>query len=177
MSTNSTIAVVLPNQQVLSVTCHFDGYVSHNGRMLSEHFNEDWEYIEDMLLQGNLRCINDDGSYESYNDKGYVKYNNKTEWLGKCNHTYNYLFEDGNWYLFIHNDSTGIKLSEFNRSYNIKSPLFNKGDKIQHKDLNYKAIVTTSSYSSGYIDLVVLEGDNAGEILIQRDGNNFTLCG
>lgn len=39
MSTRSTIALELPNGMVGQIYCHYDGYLSHNGKILLEHYN------------------------------------------------------------------------------------------------------------------------------------------
>ena len=39
MATRSTIAVVMPNGTVKQVYAHWDGYISHNGRILGEFYN------------------------------------------------------------------------------------------------------------------------------------------
>lgn len=39
MATRSTIAVIMPDKTVQQVYCHWDGYVSHNGRILTESYN------------------------------------------------------------------------------------------------------------------------------------------
>lgn len=38
MSTNSSIAMVMPDGKIKAIYCHWDGYVSHNGRLLKEHY-------------------------------------------------------------------------------------------------------------------------------------------
>lgn len=39
MGTRSNIAVQLPNGKYKQLYCHWDGYLSHNGRILYEHYN------------------------------------------------------------------------------------------------------------------------------------------
>lgn len=39
MSTNSTISLFLEDQnKFMTVYCHSDGYLSHNGKILKEHY-------------------------------------------------------------------------------------------------------------------------------------------
>lgn len=39
MATRSTISVILPDGKVQSIYAHWDGYPSHNGRILKESYN------------------------------------------------------------------------------------------------------------------------------------------
>jgi hypothetical protein len=39
MSTRSSIAVKVEDNKVLTIYCHSDGYLDHNGRMLLNHYN------------------------------------------------------------------------------------------------------------------------------------------
>ena len=40
MATRSTIAVVNPDNTVTQIYCHWDGYLSHNGRILKESYTD-----------------------------------------------------------------------------------------------------------------------------------------
>lgn len=44
MSTRSTIAIENANGTIKKVYCHFDGYISHNGKILAEQYSNpaDW---------------------------------------------------------------------------------------------------------------------------------------
>ena len=56
MSTNSTIAVLNPNGTVSQIYCHYDGYVSYNGQMLVDHYNNQ-ELAEKLVFFGNLSSL------------------------------------------------------------------------------------------------------------------------
>ena len=56
MSTRSMIAVQDADGACYAVYCHFDGYVSHMGRMLTTYFNSD-EKAADLVNEGELRAI------------------------------------------------------------------------------------------------------------------------
>lgn len=38
MATRSTIAIELPNGKIKAVYCHWDGYLSYNGKILQKHY-------------------------------------------------------------------------------------------------------------------------------------------
>ena len=56
MSTRSMIAVQDADGVCYAVYCHFDGYVSHMGKMLTTYFNDD-ENAADLVNEGELRSI------------------------------------------------------------------------------------------------------------------------
>ena len=56
MSTRSMIAVQDADGACYAVYCHFDGYVSHMGRMLTTYFNSD-EKAADLVNEGEVRAI------------------------------------------------------------------------------------------------------------------------
>jgi len=50
MGTRSRIGYELPDHSVISVYCHWDGYVEHNGRILVEHYQNRDDVME--LIDG-----------------------------------------------------------------------------------------------------------------------------
>ena len=39
MATRSRIGIQLADESILSVYCHWDGYLAHNGKMLQEYYS------------------------------------------------------------------------------------------------------------------------------------------
>lgn len=56
MSTRSTIAVAQPDGKVKSIYCHWDGYPSHNGKMLLENYNSS-EKANELIALGGLSAL------------------------------------------------------------------------------------------------------------------------
>ena len=56
MSTRSMIAIQDADGVCYTVYCHFDGYVSHMGKMLTTYFNDD-ESVAELINNGELRSI------------------------------------------------------------------------------------------------------------------------
>lgn len=56
MSTRSMIAVQDADGACYAIYCHFDGYVSHMGKMLTTYFNSD-EKAADLINEGEVRAI------------------------------------------------------------------------------------------------------------------------
>ena len=53
MATRSRIGIELPDHSVVSVYCHWDGYVSHNGKILVEHY-QNREDVEELIDGGSM---------------------------------------------------------------------------------------------------------------------------
>ena len=56
MSTRSMIAIQDADGACYAIYCHFDGYVSHMGKMLTTYFNDD-ENAAELINNGELRSI------------------------------------------------------------------------------------------------------------------------
>jgi hypothetical protein len=56
MSTNSTISLLEPDGSVKSIYCHWDGYPSHNGKMLYEHYNSE-ALARKLIALGNISSL------------------------------------------------------------------------------------------------------------------------
>jgi hypothetical protein len=71
MATRSTIAVLHKDGTVSQIYCHWDGYVSHNGRILQEHYNS-LDLAEELVELGNLSSLGKElwpqGDHHSFDD-------------------------------------------------------------------------------------------------------------
>jgi len=56
MGTRSRIGYELPDHSVVSVYCHWDGYVEHNGRILVEHY-QDREAVKELIDGGSMSSL------------------------------------------------------------------------------------------------------------------------
>lgn len=56
MGTRSRIGYELPDHSVVSVYCHWDGYVDHNGRILVEHY-QNREDVQDLIDGGSMSSL------------------------------------------------------------------------------------------------------------------------
>jgi len=72
MSTHSLIAKKYVDGSYRSIHCHFDGYLSHTGRILLDHYS-DPQKIERLMDEGDLRVIGselgEEHSLEEYNKR------------------------------------------------------------------------------------------------------------
>lgn len=56
MATRSTIALLRENGEVIQTYCHWDGYLEHNGRLLTEFFDTP-EKVEELLSYGQISSL------------------------------------------------------------------------------------------------------------------------
>ena len=120
MSTRSTISVLRKDGTVLSAYCHWDGYISHNGKLLFENYNTQ-EAAEQLVSGGDMSSLGKDCSGadgHSFNtpvkdqtvyygrDRGEtetdaVVFSSQVECLlaQRRAQEYNYLFANGYWYV------------------------------------------------------------------------------
>ena len=56
MSTRSYIAKQIGNNQFRTIYCHSDGYLTHNGAMLLDHYS-DVEKLDELLSLGDISCL------------------------------------------------------------------------------------------------------------------------
>lgn len=56
MGTRSRIGYELPDHTVVSVYCHYDGYVDHNGRILVEHY-QNREDVKELIDGGSMSSL------------------------------------------------------------------------------------------------------------------------
>jgi hypothetical protein len=64
MSTRSRIGYELPDHSVVSVYCHHDGYVEHNGRILVEHY-QNRDDVQDLIDGGSMSSLRIDTLWNS----------------------------------------------------------------------------------------------------------------
>ena len=64
MSTRSRIGILLPDDSILSVYHHFDGYPEWLGVTLEEHFNT-YEKASELIDGGNMGCCYSDSEFDA----------------------------------------------------------------------------------------------------------------
>ena len=64
MGTRSRIGYELPDHSVVSVYCHWDGYVEHNGKILVEHYLKR-ENVQKLIDGGSMSCLRTRNTWET----------------------------------------------------------------------------------------------------------------
>ena len=112
MSTRSYIGKKLSDGQVKYIYCHFDGYPSHNGVILKEHYNTE-EKVDQLLELGNLSSLGEEiGEKQEFGLEGNERWcvafgRDRGESGNEANvapleeiigdQSYTYVFENGEW--------------------------------------------------------------------------------
>jgi len=90
MGTRSRIGIELPDHTVVSVYCHWDGYVEHNGKILVQHY-QNREDVKALIDGGSMSTLRTRGTWDnspSLRDEngeyisdaaGYLMYENDRE--------------------------------------------------------------------------------------------------
>jgi hypothetical protein len=103
MGTRSTIALEFADGTVEQVYCHWDGYLSNNGKILSKHYMDPFKVKELVGLGGfsSLRPTIDETADEAYTkrgeDKDVNRYKNADEYFDCCQQEeYDYILRNVN---------------------------------------------------------------------------------
>jgi hypothetical protein len=69
MGTRSTIALEFADGTVEQVYCHWDGYLSHNGAILSKHYSDPFK-LRDLIDLGDLSSLAENiGTKHNFSDR------------------------------------------------------------------------------------------------------------
>jgi len=80
MATRSRIGIQLPDESVLSVYCHWDGYPEFNGVKLKEHFNS-YDKASELIDGGDISALwtNAGWNNETLEETGPLYYSSRGE--------------------------------------------------------------------------------------------------
>ena len=104
MGTRSMIGMVEADGSVSAIYCHWDGYLSHNGKILDEHYDSDIKVAE-LIALGNLSSLG--VNLEPENTKPLVggeaaeRYESIAEYrkgLGDNSDEFRYLWDGAAWF-------------------------------------------------------------------------------
>lgn len=113
MATRSTIWIKNADNTYIGIYCHWAGYLTHNGRILFEHYSNESK-VRELIAFGSASCIEEecsqpiahtfDNPIPGYSvfyarDRGekvkQLKALNEFQTQREC---YNYIFQDGKWF-------------------------------------------------------------------------------
>lgn len=90
MGTRSRIGIEMSDHSVVSVYCHWDGYVEHNGRLLVQHY-QNRQDVEELIDGGSMSTLRTRGGWGDFSPlrdekgeyicdaAGYLTYENDRE--------------------------------------------------------------------------------------------------
>lgn len=146
MGTRSTIIQKIDSDTYRSIYCHWDGYLSNNGRILLKHY-QDPEKVSKLLLLGSLSSLREEvdipeGKIHTYDeaqpnitvayhrDRGeeweHTAYLDKSTLKESLDNYFSYLYVAGDWYIQKSlveeniDEDNGIKMSNINNIIKIE---------------------------------------------------------
>lgn len=122
MSTRSNIGIIKLDGTLEVIYCHFDGYPSHNGKILLNHYSN-LNKVKELVSNGGLSSLeNEITDCKFYKDRGeeieITKFNSLKEFLSfatkDCWIEYFYLFDEkeNKWFMNKNNFSGTKELTE-----------------------------------------------------------------
>jgi len=124
MATRSIIAK-LDDKGVQAIYCHNDGYLSNNGKILDQHYQNEVK-VDNLIAQGDASSLKDtiEDTIFYHRDRGdcyegvkAVNLNNETKLLEhafeKCDAEVVYMFAYGSWYVYDNSNKIGTTSYQF----------------------------------------------------------------
>ena len=124
MATRSVIAK-LDDKGVQAIYCHNDGYLSNNGKILDQHYQNEVK-VDNLIAQGDCSSLKDtiEDTIFYHRDRGdcyegvkAVNLNNETKLLEhafeKCDAEVVYMFAYGSWYVYDNSNKIGTTSYQF----------------------------------------------------------------
>ncbi len=125
MATRSTISLLLPDNTVRTIYCHWDGYLDNNGKLLLNHYNTE-DKVKKLLALGDISSLGEtpDPTLSTHSfetpqqdvciaygrDRGEsdVEAKDSPSFDDAQKEEFNYLFKNGKWY-YAEDESTVLK--------------------------------------------------------------------
>ena len=122
MATRSVIAK-LDDRGIQAIYCHNDGYLSNNGKILDQHYQNEVK-VDNLIAQGDCSSLKDtiEDTIFYHRDRGEdnkeaVNLNNETKLLEhafeSCDAEVVYMFAYGSWYVYDNSDKIGNSSYQF----------------------------------------------------------------
>ncbi len=122
MATRSVIAK-LDDRGIQAIYCHNDGYLSNNGKILDQHYQNEVK-VDNLIAQGDISSLKDtiEDTIFYHRDRGEdnkeaVNLNNETKLLEhafeSCDAEVVYMFAYGSWYVYDNSNKIGDASYQF----------------------------------------------------------------
>ena len=122
MATRSVIAK-LDDRGIQAIYCHNDGYLSNNGKILDQHYQNEVK-VDNLIAQGDASSLKDTikDTIFYHRDRGEdnkeaVNLNNETKLLEhafeSCDAEVVYMFAYGSWYVYDNSNKIGDSSYQF----------------------------------------------------------------
>jgi len=115
MATRSRIGIQLPDDSILSVYHHWDGYPEWLGRILRTHYNTK-DKVAELIDGGDMSvCWSEDNKPEYYSARGEIcppRLDKNTKVFLAFGEEYSYIFRNGEWVCYNMHEFDDSKLPE-----------------------------------------------------------------
>ena len=122
MATRSVIAK-LDDRGIQAIYCHNDGYLSNNGKILDQHYQDEVK-VDNLIAQGDASSLRDTIEDTTFymrdrgeENKEATNLNNETKLLEfafeSCDAEVVYMFAYGAWYVYDNSDKIGNTSYQF----------------------------------------------------------------
>lgn len=119
MATRSTIAMEYADGTVGQIYCHWDGYLSNNGKILLENYTDPFK-VRELLDNGDMSSLSETvEGCTFYKERGedcpQRMYKDYAEFRREAQgEEYNYILrKDGNWYVEFYGEFDGLLTEAF----------------------------------------------------------------
>ena len=119
MATRSTIALEYADGTVGQIYCHWDGYLSNNGKILQEYYTNPFR-VRELLDNGDMSSLDTDvDGCSFYKERGedcpQRMYKDYADYRANAQgEEYNYILRrDGNWYVEFYGEFDGLLTEAF----------------------------------------------------------------
>ena len=119
MATRSTIALEYADGTVGQIYCHWDGYLSNNGKILLENYTDPFK-VRELLDNGDMSSLSETvEGCTFYKERGedcpQRMYKDYAEFRREAQgEEYNYILrKDGNWYVEFYGEFDGLLTEAF----------------------------------------------------------------
>jgi hypothetical protein len=114
MGTRSTIALEYADGTIGQIYCHWDGYLSHNGKILRDYYTDPFK-VRNLLDGGDMSSLSETvAGCSFYSERGETcpqrMYKDFAEFRKEAQgEEYNYILRrDGNWYVEFYGEFNGL---------------------------------------------------------------------
>jgi hypothetical protein len=130
MGTRSTIAIENADGTVTGIYCHWDGYLSNNGRILQESYTDEAK-VRELIALGDISSLGAEiGTKHNFNDAPRNECNSYARDRGACDvaartcHNWRqFIAENGQEYDYLFVPGAGWSVSTYNGIYDLARAL------------------------------------------------------
>jgi len=130
MGTRSTIAIENADGTVTGIYCHWDGYLSHNGRILQENYADEAK-VRELIALGNISSLGEEiGTAHDFDDaprgecNAYGRDRGERDVDAETLHNWRqFRAENGQEYNYLFTPGAGWQVHTYNGTYDLAAAL------------------------------------------------------